>query len=234
MLCFVLRVGLLLLSVWVTGCIVVTGNCPFYTTTVGDFNLTVVSDGASTGLPLTAFLPDNAPQGAVEQVRASHFLTDPVKPDYNVIYLETGQHRVLIDAGSSDKSGPSLGKLLENIVRAGLGPMDVDVVLFSHAHPDHISGAIKPDGSYAFPNAKYMMARIEHDFWTKASLEQGVIKGWGLPEDVKRGMLEGIKGSISALQSKLELFEFGDEVLPGITSKGLPGHTPGHSGFILR
>lgn len=234
MLCAVQRVALVLAVAWLPSCSALVGNCPFYKSTVGDFNLTVVSDGASTGLPLASFLPDDSPQGVLKQVRALHFLPDLVKPDYNVVHLETGQHRVLIDAGSSDKSGPSLGKLLENMALAELNPNDVDVVLFSHAHPDHISGAIKPDGSHAFPNAKYMMSRIEYEFWTKASLKQDAIRGWGVSEDVKAGMLEGIKASINALQDKMELFEFGDDILPGITSKGLPGHTPGHSGFLLR
>lgn len=217
-------VGLVLLAACVCGAAAVAANCPFYTTDVGDFKLTVVSDGAGVVFGLKDLVKDVHPS-ALQQVEKLHALKGPQKLDFNVVYLDTGAHKILFDVGSAEHFGPDFGKLLENMGKAGLDPKDVDTVVISHAYRDHIGGVLTPDGKIAFPNAKYMMAKVEHDYWTDPSLESAPTKPSGL---------KVAKKSIKAIKEKLQLFEFGDEILPGITSKALIGQTPGQSGFVLR
>ncbi|GMH36632.1 hypothetical protein BSKO_04505 [Bryopsis sp. KO-2023] len=208
-------------------------NCPFYSTKVGDFTLTVISDGTTIGS--VSDLVPTTPALAVTKAANSHFVGTEGSPlHYNPVHLETGDMKVLFDTGSAHHFGPTLGKLLENMGAAGLDPNEVDAVVISHVHIDHIGGLLRLDGSLAFPNADYYVGRVEYEFWKDASLESSVIAAWGIPDDVKMQALDLAKESLKLMRDRLTLFEFGEEILPGVTAKALDGHTPGHTGYVIK
>lgn len=222
-----------LLAVCVIRCTAVAENSPFFTIPVGDFKLTVLSDGAAPAFDLEGLVLDVQP-AALAKVREAHFLPKPLINDFNVVYLDTGDHKVIFDTGSSDLFGPSLGKLLESMGKAGLNPEDVDTVIITHAHPDHVGGVVKPDGSYAFPNAKHLISRVEYEYWTRAWPGEELFRSWRAPEETKMLFLNIAKDRLGVIKDRVDFFELGDELLPGVLSKELLGHTPGQSGFVLR
>jgi glyoxylase-like metal-dependent hydrolase (beta-lactamase superfamily II) len=140
-----------------------------------------------------------------------------------------GQRRILMDTGLGDWGGPTTGKLLENLRAAGYAPEDIDTVLISHYHGDHINGLRNRAGEYVFKNAKVMVPAGEHAYWMDdaraAQAAAGRMKG--LFENARR-----IFGSMPA--GMLQIFEPGAEVVPGITSVAAYGHTPGMTMFDVR
>lgn len=225
--------GTALILACATVCFAANPNSPFYTTRVGDYNLTIVSDGAGPLLPLDGFVA-GVHEAAFKQVLNSRFLSGIQNLDMNVPFLDMGDKKLLFDAGSGGVLGPAFGKLVDNMRKAGLDPEEVDTVVITHAHPDHIGGILAPDGSLAFPNANYMIPRVEYEFWRDVSFEDAIIQNSTIPEELRQRMTDVPKSVLSVIEDKLVVFELGEEVFPGITSKATPGHTLGHSVFIIR
>src|SRR4029077_12672825 len=80
--------------------------------------------------------------------------------------VNTGDQLVLIDAGSRGKMQPTAGRLLQNLASAEIKPEDIDTILITHAHPDHLWGvANASDTERTFPNAEYVIGEAELNFW---------------------------------------------------------------------
>jgi glyoxylase-like metal-dependent hydrolase (beta-lactamase superfamily II) len=145
--------------------------------------------------------------------------------------VDTGQHKVMIDTGagnigamaakvfpSVDHSTTVTGQLLQNLHAAGLSPQEVDVVLITHAHPDHIGGTLDEAGKLVFDSAHYFIAEAEWRFWTSDAAD-----GKAPPP-----MVNLARHHLAPLQERVTLVQDGVEVVPGITVLATPGHTPGH------
>ncbi|GMH36631.1 hypothetical protein BSKO_04504 [Bryopsis sp. KO-2023] len=201
-------------------------NAPIYTTTVGDFDVTVLSDGVRRKGKAESLVPD-VPQAAVVKAAASHF-QDPhnILRHYNPLYLDTGDHKVLFDTGSGTTLGRNLGHLLDNMREAGIEAEDVTNVVLSHAHIDHVGGVLDDQGDLAFPNANYSMSEKEFEYWSEAMADTS--------DDVRQLGLDVVKRAFDELEDKLSFFQFGEEIVPGVTALDMAGHTPGHTGFLIR
>lgn len=198
---------------------------------VGEVRCRVVSDGmlANDG-PLQPMLAANATPEAVTAVLAERMLP-PVGAvlHLNALFVDTGRNRVLIDAGSADSMGPTGGKLLANLRRAGIDPATIDTVVISHAHPDHLFGALAADGSPAFPEARILVSEPEHAFWVgPADLSRS-----NIDERFRRFVTEGARRHLAALEDRIELVPSDRELVPGILARPTPGHTAGHLSFVL-
>ncbi|GMH39308.1 hypothetical protein BSKO_07206 [Bryopsis sp. KO-2023] len=205
-------------------------NCGYYHFTIGDFEATIVSDGAFVFPPQG--LVSTIPKPALENVMKRNFESlDAMVLANNILFLDTGKNKVLIDTGSSNLFQPTVGRLIGNLAAADIDFIEIDTVLISHAHVDHIGGISTPDGPPAFPKARYFISRAEHDFWKDATLDdlENVAD-----EDLKQLLLDVAKDSLDKISDSLTLFEFGEELVPGITSKDLSGHTPGMAGFDIK
>jgi glyoxylase-like metal-dependent hydrolase (beta-lactamase superfamily II) len=189
---------------------------------IGSFELTVVSDGQLRMDPGTMFGPDQ-PAEWPSLVDLDH---GRLPFSVNCLLVRAGERRILIDTGSGqdepllmERYGGGSGRLVHNLGALGLQPSDIDTVILSHAHGDHVGGATVPgDGGNGhvptFPRARYWLWRTEWDYWTT-------------PESiVERPFLER---KLPPLKDVVELVDQDEvEVVPGVRLIAAPGHTPGH------
>ncbi len=191
----------------------------------GTFDLTVVSDG-TLQLPLAIVSPDAKPEELKALMGAAVQAGDMFVPEVNVVVAKSGSDVIMFDTGAGGGMGKTAGMVMESLKAAGLDAAAINKVVFTHAHPDHLFGAVGADSKLAFPNASFHMAENELNFWTPADLASK------MPEAMQ-GMVKGIQGNLAVLKDKLVTFKTGAELLPGVAVLDTPGHTPGHVSFEL-
>ena len=193
---------------------------------IGAGSLTTVSDG---NLVLPAgFLFDTMPQDELPAIRRRFGLEgDQVTPDCNLALYRDGTRTVLFDVGSGPDFMPTAGKITDSLDALGLAPGDITHVLFTHAHPDHIWGLLDDFGDPLFADATYMMGRAEWDYWYDPATVDTI-------GEARAAFAVGAKRRMEMIEDAVELFDDGDELLPGIAAIASFGHTPGHMAFEVR
>jgi glyoxylase-like metal-dependent hydrolase (beta-lactamase superfamily II) len=196
---------------------------------IGAFNCTVVSDGTFTYKPPTfpppiTFLFANAQKEDLIKTVHKHNL-DPEKwtewtSPYLCLVINTGENIVLVDTGA-DGLGPNTGKLLQNLQINEISPGDIDTVILTHGHPDHIGGNTTSGGKSAFPDARFVMWKDEWDFWNSDEAELRLEHG-------KEVLLGFARSNLPPIRDQVDLVEHETEIVPGIRAIAAPGHTPGH------
>lgn len=197
----------------------------FHRFTHGQFDITVVSDGFIT-LPAEILLPDAAPdERAVIMKRLGGDLQGaPVQA--NIPLIRQGKDLVLVDIGSGTHFQASAGKLVENLGTLGVDPAEITKVIFTHAHPDHSGATTTAEGKVLYPNAQYYISSAEWEFWTDKNYEAH------MPAALHE-FARGAQRDLFAVKDRLTLFNPGEEIVPGISAIGTPGHTPGHISLEL-
>jgi glyoxylase-like metal-dependent hydrolase (beta-lactamase superfamily II) len=199
-------------------------NSGVYRFKLGDFELISLSDG-QLSVPAAVFA-GNATAEQVSAVLQAGYQSDTLTPDCNILYVNTGQNKVLIDSGSGGLNGESAGKLIENLALAGITPRDIDSIIITHAHSDHIGGLTTVAGALAFPNARYYIAKVEWDFWMARNVSLPLIS---LPDDVKQGFIQLAQQQLGAIRRRVTRFDFDKDILPGFYAVPTVGHTAGHT-----
>lgn len=197
-------------------------NAGLYRFKLGSFEMISVSDGILT-VPAAVFAGNASPE-QLQAVLQSSFESDTLNPDCNVLYVNTGQNKVLIDTGSGSGMGATAGKLLENLQAAQIAPSDIDTVILTHAHGDHVGGLLDAAGAPIFANAKFYVSRAEHDFWLQPQVSLPKI---GIDATAQQSMISTAQKQLSAIKDRLTLFEVDQEIMPGFTAIQAFGHTPG-------
>jgi len=192
---------------------------------VGAFDLTIISDG-TLNVPLSFALPET-PAAEAAALFAEHGLpASGPPPQTNVSLIRTGNEVVLIDAGSGAHFQPTAGKLAENMEAAGIDPGTITKVVFTHAHADHLWGALDDFDDERFPKASYIIAAPEWDFWTDSNTANKV-------PDWLKGMARGSARILKRLEGRIERRKPGESVAPGLTYINTVGHTPGHMAVLV-
>jgi glyoxylase-like metal-dependent hydrolase (beta-lactamase superfamily II) len=188
----------------------------FYRFRVGSFDCLALCDGGA-DYSLESMVA-NAPRSEVEAYLQVHGLpTDVITTPYTYLYVNTGTHKTLVDMGAG-KLFPTTGRLLQNMDQAGISPQSIDRILISHAHPDHVGGALNDQGGLNFTNATYFIWKKEWDFWFS---EQAI-------RQVAESFITFAREKLTPLKERMILIEKEQEILPGVEVIFAPGHTPGH------
>ncbi len=199
---------------------------------VGTFECIVVNDGTFAYPQPAQIFFVNAPKERLEQVLRKHNI-DPeqweqyVSP-YPSLVINTGQQLVLVDTGAG-RLEPTTGKLIPNLKAEGIAPEDIDTVILTHGHPDHIGGNVDSEGKPAFPNARYIMWKDEWNFWTS----EPNLAELKVNEHIKKLLITFARNNLPPIQDQLDLVDHETEIVPGIRAVAAPGHTPGHMAVAI-
>lgn len=174
--------------------------------------------------------PDADPAAFEAAMRREFLPVDRARLSCNVLYVDTGRNKVLFDVGTGDVWGPSLGQLPANLANLGVRPEEIDTIVISHAHGDHLYGILDKQGALTFPNARCFVGETEWRFWTDASASLPRLR---LPEEAKKRMIAGAQKHLAAIRDRVTLVADGQEVVPGVHALSAPGHTPGHTGWVV-
>ncbi len=203
----------------------------FYRYKVGDFEINVVTDGAAT-FPLPDQFVQNHPKAEAQKALAAAFQpTETVTIPFTPVVVNTGSKLVLVDTGYGPemrvKTNGRVGHLPANLAAAGIDPKSIDTVLISHMHQDHVFGLRTADGGLAFPNAEILVPALDWAYWmSDAEMNK-------LPEGYTKSVYPGIRKTFVGLENKVTKYEWGKEIIPGFTTIATPGHTPGHTSFVV-
>ena len=197
---------------------------------VGSFDCTIVSDGFfSYPHPAHVFFP-NAPRTQLEAALDDEGIDldrwDTYDSPYPSLLINDGRQRILVDAGAGS-FGPNTGKLLSNLSGLGVAADDIDILVLTHIHPDHVGGALDSDDRRAFPNARYVCSKTEWEFW---SIDPD-LSSLALPDEFKAMLLSCAERLVPNLESKIDFVAADEEIIPGIQVMDLAGHTPGQIGL---
>jgi glyoxylase-like metal-dependent hydrolase (beta-lactamase superfamily II) len=202
-----------------------------YSYKVGDIEVIAVADGSRTA-PVAEGFVINAP---FEQVKASLNASGMPKDQFTTIFtptvIKTGGKTILVDTGmglgAAAQPGATFGFLVRNLASVGIAQKDVDVVVISHFHGDHVNGLIAPDGSAAFPNAEITVPEIEWTFWMNDDEMARAPKG--RMED----LFKNNRRVFTPFKDRVKTHADGKEVGPGVTAMLTPGHSIGHTSYMV-
>jgi glyoxylase-like metal-dependent hydrolase (beta-lactamase superfamily II) len=211
-------------------------NSDVYRFRIGSFDGYAISDGRF-NYPLEVFfanVPVEQVQTALGQRRQP---VSQVTTPFTCLLIDTGVQRVLIDTGAgdmeehayrlfpgTDHTTSRTGTLVENLRSAGFQPGDVDTVIITHAHPDHVGGTLDPGGGLVFANAEYYIHPDEWAFWTSEAADQ----------KASPALVQIARHNLEPLQDRIIFLEDEQEIVPGIRPIVASGHTPGHTLVSVR
>ena len=198
----------------------------FYRYRVGDIRVTALLDGYMPLPDQFVFGFDEAAARASTEAAYRRFTPGYTSIPVNGYVIDTGDRLILVDAGGPSFALETLGGLTGNLKAAGFAPADIDTVLFTHFHPDHVGALLTQEGGRAFANATLVCSETE---WAVAHDDN--IRN-AAPEEF-RGFIDLVRNFVAPYAEGRETFGGEKELFTGITSVPLPGHTPGHTGYAI-
>lgn len=201
-------------------------NPGYFTFPIGRLQVFIFTDGESVIENIQPMFAPNINPSDIENFLNQHFLaTNKLTLAGNVLVIKTEDKTILIDSGCGQKLGPNSGKLVENLIFAGIQPENITDIVLTHAHPDHIGGIVNADDSLAFPNAKIYLSKTEYDFWTaeKPDFSRGT------QDAVADFEIQFAKHHLSLIDSDIQFYEDEAELFRFLKLENAPGHTPGHT-----
>jgi len=192
----------------------------------GDGELLSLSDGHLT-LPIGFVVPESIDADERSAFLENHAIgPETLTPPCNLTLWRTPARTVLFDVGAGMNFMQGAGLLSDSLAAAGIDPADITDVVLTHVHPDHLWGVLDDFDELTFPEAAYHLHRGERDYW----MASGTLSA---TPDARKPFVVGAQSRLPRLEERLTLFDWGDEVLPGIEAVDTHGHTPGHTSFAL-
>ena len=204
----------------------------FYRYKVGDIEVTVVTDGVNRGPLMENFVTNVKADEVKAALEADHRSRDIFDNTFTPVVLNTGGKLVLIDTGTGEAnlaaSKGTAGQFTANLAAAGITPAQIDTVVISHYHGDHMNGLLKADNSLAFPNAEILVPAKEHAYW----MDDGEMSR--APKGRIEGLFKNNRRVFSGdVLKRTRTYEWEKEVVPGVIAHGTPGHSVGHTSFVV-
>jgi glyoxylase-like metal-dependent hydrolase (beta-lactamase superfamily II) len=189
---------------------------------IGDITVTALSDGVLAA-PLDVVL--GVERSEIERL-AGRKPGEPLPIAVNAFLLERAGKLALVDTGSGNSMGPTLGKLPQNLRALGVTPERIETIFLTHLHPDHSNGLVDDAGNAIYPNAEVVLHETEAAFWLDRD------EASGATERIRRNIAK-TKVTMAPYRARMRTVRDG-EAVPGISALLLAGHTPGHTGWLIQ
>jgi glyoxylase-like metal-dependent hydrolase (beta-lactamase superfamily II) len=197
----------------------------FYRYKIGDLQITAINDGFARR-PLEGFIR-NAELPAVQKVLGDQALaTDSVTIPFTTLVINDGKKLTLLDTGNGNSGAPTSGTWMTNFRAAGFTPEQVDTVVISHFHGDHINGLRLKEGTAVFANAEVMVPDAEWAFWMDDARASAAAEGM-------KPAFANVRRVFDPMKAQVKQYKAGTEVVPGVNAIAAAGHTPGHTVYVI-
>jgi glyoxylase-like metal-dependent hydrolase (beta-lactamase superfamily II) len=193
-----------------------------YRRRIGDIVVTAISDGY---LDASYDFTRNITAADAESILKEAYRPAPPRVSINVFVIHSAGRMALVDTGSQNSMGPTLGHMPKHFAAAGIEAKDIDTILLTHMHPDHSNGLTDKDGKALFPHVELVVAERDVDHWfDDAAMARAT-------ERQKLRFFQWAREQIAPYQKQRR--DAKGEVFPGVTAVPLYGHTPGHTGYLV-
>ena len=204
----------------------------WYRYRIGTIEMTVATDGVAR-FKMAEDHVTNIKKDVVNAALAEVFMEkDMMTTPYNPVAVNTGSKLAVIDTGTGEtnykKSNGVGGQFISNLAAAGIDRSAVDTVIISHYHGDHINGLLMADNSLTYPNAEILVPGPEHKYWMDDGEMSRATNG-----RVQVNFKNVRRVFNAEVQKRVRTYEWGKEVISGITAQSTPGHTPGHTSYVI-
>ena len=190
---------------------------------IGAIEVTAITDGAGIlGREIFPGVDEERLQGLLKAAGKSE-----IETNFNAYHLQTERESLLVDCGPRDLFGEDAGFLEEGLEEAGIDRDRISRIAITHMHPDHIAGALQPDGRAAFATARLVVPAGEHRFWSEMDTS-------GETDEMVANSCKLATELLNAYRGRVEIVEAGDAFADGIGFVDLSGHTPGHCGVDIQ
>ena len=199
----------------------------YYRMMVGQFEITALADGfVDLDVKLMRNISDEKIRGLLDRGFTGY---PKMKTSVNAYLINTGRQLVLVDAGAGKLLSAAHGNVMRNLKAAGYDPSQVDIILITHMHRDHVGGLVDADGRMAFPNATVYVARAESEFWlSEAEAAKAPVEA--------RSSFKAVSGTAAPYiaAGRWKTFEGSGLPVAGISALAIPGHTAGHTAYEVK
>ena len=177
----------------------------------------------------------NVSEAELAPVLKANFMQPVIQITNNILVVDTGRERILVDTGFGEKLGPSFGSFPEleaNLRRAAITPESIDLVVTSHGHLDHIGGLVTESGALAFPKAQVIFVDTEWNYWTGSRYESEVNSS-PMPDPFKKATIVAARENLPPVADRSRFVKQGGEITSGVHYIASPGHSPSHAAILF-
>jgi glyoxylase-like metal-dependent hydrolase (beta-lactamase superfamily II) len=191
----------------------------------------VLHDFTAVPQPIRQYAIGAADKEIRELTESNFVYGDKIQVSANPLLIQRNDQLILVDTGIGQQTDGVNGLLLHHLSQLGIEREEITSILLTHLHIDHVGGAFSGKDP-VFPNAKVFISETETGFWTQPNPDTSELSD--VPPELIKRTFEIARNGVRTLERQTVSFKPDEEIIPGITTLALPGHTPGHSGFLFQ